>query len=197
MPGSISFVMIDLQHISDFSVSPPPGWTIFGSEEQFRALPDATKDQIVFLDKQATDYLLDLAHTSRLITSGGWDPFKDNFRSVETFNRFSCTDESRQLLKKWLYHRGIRFSNQVFVLQNNDNAILTTWKMILRYSPVIFPGDDVMIFDQTLNWCLFYYHEDMMFFGRDKIYDPSQDDQKMQELNERKRKFPQFRHPYL
>jgi hypothetical protein len=190
--------MIDLENIISYTIPRPNGWTVFGNAEEFDALPVATKDQIFFLTREATGNLIDLAHTARLVTDGGWDPFsKSNFKTVETFRDFWSNDESRQLLKKWLYHRGIAFSNKVFLLQNSELGILTTWKMVLRYSPFIFPGDDTMIFDRTLNWCLFYYHEDMMFFGRDISYDPSEDEKKMEELNERKRKFPAFRHPYL
>lgn len=190
--------MIDLENIKNFSITRPGGWTIFGSATEFDALPEATKDQVFFLNKEATKYLLGYVHTARLLTGGGWDPFaKGNFKKVETFYKFYGDDESRQLLKKWLYHRGIAFSNEVFLLQSNEDAILSTWKMIIRYSPFIFPGDDVMVFDRTLNWCLFYYHENEMFFGKDNVYDPSDDEKTLEALNELKKKFPQFRHPYL
>lgn len=190
--------MIDLDNIFSYTVPRPEGWSIFGKAGDFDALPQATRDQAFFLNKPATDGLIELAHAARLVTDGGWDPFSgSNFKTVETFNDFSSTDESRQHLKKWLYQRGIAFSNWVFLLQNTEPGIMITWKLVLRYSPFIFPGDDVMIFDRTLNWCLFYYHEDTMFFGRDISFDPSEDEKKMQELNERKKKFPSFRHPYL
>ncbi|WP_028786931.1 hypothetical protein [Terrimonas ferruginea] len=189
--------MPGLDTILQYTLPATPQWSIFGSADEFNNLPDATKDQVSFLNKKATDYLSDLLHTARLITGGGWEPFQQNFKMVETFDQFYADDESRQLLKKWLYHRGIPFSNQVFLLQTNENAVVTTWKMILRYSPFIFPGDDVAIFDQTLNWCLFFYHENKLFFVRDRLYDPAEDEQRMQELNERKKKYPQFRHPYF
>lgn len=191
--------MIDLENIKNFAVPRPDGWTIFGNAAQFDALPEATKDQVFFLSPEATDYLFDYIHIVQLITGGGWDPFaKGNFKTVETFHAFYGENKSRELLKKWLYHRGLPFSTMVFLLQNsNEPAILTSWKMILRYAPFIFPGDDVLVFDKTLNWCLFYYHENELFFGKDNVYDPAEDEKKMEALNERKKKFPQFRHPYL
>jgi hypothetical protein len=189
--------MIDIENIKSFSVPRPDGWSIFGNAAQFDALPDATKDQVYFLNPGASAYLLDYAHTVKLITGGGWDPFeKGNFKTVEIFDAFYGDEESRQLLKKWLYHRGLPFHTMVFLLQSNEPAILTSWKMILRYSAFIFPGDDVLIFDKTINWCLFYYHENKMFFGKDRVYDPSEDDKMMEALNERKKNFPSFRHPY-
>lgn len=190
--------MIDLDHILNYTVPRPDSWTLFGNGEQFDALPAETKDQVLFLNREASDYLLDLLHVSRLVTGGGWDPFtKGNFKTVETFDQFNSSDESRQLLKKWLYRRGLPFSGQVFLLTNVDCAIITTLKMVIRYSADIFPFDDTVIFDRTLNWCLFFYHENLMSFGRDKMHDASEDEKMMAALNERKKKFPQFRHPYL
>ncbi len=189
--------MISLDNLLQYTVSATPKWSLFGDAAAFEALPQETRDQVSFLDKKATDYLLDLLHTARLITGGGWEPFQQNFKTVETFDRFYENDESRRLLKKWLYHRGIPFSRQVFLLETNENAVAITWKMLLRYSPFIFPGDDVAVFDSSLNWCLFYYHDNKMSFGRDRIYDPAEDEQRMRQLNERKKKYPQFRHPYL
>jgi hypothetical protein len=69
--------------------------------------------------------------------------------------------------------------------------------MLLRFSPFIFYGDDVAVFDRSINWCLFYYHENDMFFGKDRKYDAGENERMMAELNERKKKYPQFRHPYL
>lgn len=189
--------MIGLDTILHYTLPATPRWSFLGNADEFDKLPDATKDQVCFLNKEATDYLSDLLHTARLITGGGWNPFQQNFKTVETFDRFYNDEESRQALKKWLYHRGIPFSSQVFLLETNENAVVTTWKMLLRYAAFVFPGDDVAVFDRSLNWCLFYYHENKLFFGRDRIYDPAEDEQRMKELNERKNKFPQFRHPYL
>jgi hypothetical protein len=190
--------MVELSNILQFTVPVPEDWTAFGNAAEFATLPDETKDQVYFLNSEATDYLFDLIHSAALVTGGGWDPFaKGNFKNVEQSNGFPTDDEGRQAMKKWLYHRGIPFSDQVFLLEQSRHAIATTWKMLIRYSPFIFPGGDVVVFDRTLNWCLFYYHENEFFFGRNRQYDSSADEIRMQELNERKKKFPGFRHPYL
>lgn len=190
--------MIDLYNIKQYSEPRPNGWTAFGNAEEFDALPAAKREQVFFLNKQATDYLFHYLEFGNLVTGGGWEPFaRGNFKHVEEFHDFFHGDKSRQTLKKWLYRRGLPFATEVFLLQNSEHAILTTWKMVVRYSPFIFYGDDVLVFDHTLNWCLFYYHENNMFFGRHNVYDPSEDEKKMREWNERKKKYPQFRHPYL
>jgi len=72
-----------------------------------------------------------------------------------------------------------------------------TWKMVLKYAHDLFAIGDTLVFDQTLNWCLFNYHEGQLSYGKDAMYDPTAVDTYMKELNERKKKFPQFKHPFM
>jgi len=134
-----------------------------------------------------------------MITGEFWDPFaKGNFKTVETYDRFYGIQASKQELKKWLFNRGIAFPTWVFVLMAaNEPPMLMTWKMMIKNVEHLFFGDDVMVFDKTANWCLVCYHGKRMFFGRDKIYDPAEDERTMTELNERKKKYPRFKHPFL
>jgi hypothetical protein len=192
--------MIDLNNIRNFTVARPEGLTVFGNAKDFDALPETHKEQLLFLNKSASTYLFSFTGpAANLLTGGSWDPFaKGNFKSVEEFSGLSNTAESNQNLKKWLYRRGIAFKTWVFVLfEGYDDPILMTWKMVVKYSDIIIFGEDVMVFDSSLNWCLFYFHENQLFFGKDNRYDPTENDQRMQALNERKKKYPQFKHPYL
>jgi hypothetical protein len=61
--------------------------------------------------------------------------------------------------------------------------------MVVKYWEGLFFSDDIIIFDETLNWGLFYFHEDKLFFGNEKIYDKEFEYQKTIELNELKTKF--------
>ena len=191
--------MIDLSNIRRFTVDRPEGWSLFGSANEFDSLPETHREQILFLDKAASEYIFEFSTAAYLTTGGLWDPFaKGNFKAVEEFADFSRTPESKQKLKKWLYNRGIPFQTWVYVLLNgNEPPMLMTWKMLIKYSDCLFLLDDVMIFDNTLNWCLIFFHEDRIFFGKDNIYNSNEDFKQMEELNVRKKKFPQFKHPYL
>jgi len=190
--------MVDLNNIKQHSVHRPDCWTMFGSPEDFDKIPDIHKEQILFLDKGATKFIYEYCSSAKLIADDLWQPFsKGNFKTIEEYSNFSDTEESKQELKKWMFNRGIEFQNWVFVLPNyNDYPILTTWKMVIKYSDDLFHSDDITIFDKTLNWCLFYFHHDKMFFGKDNIYDPTDDYKKMEALNEVKKKYPQFKFPY-
>jgi hypothetical protein len=190
--------MIDINNIRNFNI-PRPDPNFIGTAKEFDDLPETHKEQILFLDKAAEKYIFEFVSSAHLITGGFWDPFaKGNFKNVEEFDRFYGIQASKQELKKWLFNRGIAFPTWVFVLMGaNQPPMLMTWKMMVKYVEHIFFGDDVVVFDKTLNWCLVYFHENQMFFGKDKTFDPSEDEQIMQELNDRKKKYPRFKHPFL
>lgn len=192
--------MIDLASIRNYTRPHPEGGSAFGSAEEFAALPETHREQILFLDKTATDYLFSFTgEGANLVTGGGWDPFaRGNFKTVEECDALQGTEESNSALKKWLYGRGLPFSTPVFVLFDDyRGAMLLTWKMVVKYAPLLLFSGDVMVFDASLNWCLYYFHENRAFFGKDSQYDPAENSAKMEALNERKKAFPQFRHPYL
>jgi hypothetical protein len=191
--------MVDLDNIRQFTVPRPEGWTVFGNAADFDALPETHKDQILFLDEAASKYIWKFSSDANLLTGGGWAPFeKGNFRQVDQFSDFRRNEESNGALKKWLHHRGIAYPTWVFVLnEGDDQVILTTWKMVIKYATDLFTINDTLIFDSTLNWCLFFYHEDQLFFGSGPVYDPTEGEKRIEALNERKKQFPQFRHPYL
>ncbi|NCI47018.1 hypothetical protein [Sediminibacterium soli] len=188
--------MVDINNIQNFRI-PPPDRNFIGAATAFAAIPETHQEQIVFLDKAAEKYIFEFASAAHLVTGGFWDPFaKGNFKTVEEYDELYGMPGSNQDLKKWLFNRGIPFSTWVFVLMDAEPPMMMTWKMMIKYIDHIFFGSDVMIFDKTLNWCLVYFHENRVFFGKDKVYDPAEDDLRMQELNERKKKYPQFKHPF-
>lgn len=186
--------MIDLQNIRNYCIPRPEAWTLFGSREDFDALPQEHKDQILFLDKKADHFIYTYAASADLVSDDPSNPFsRNNFKVVEEFEELA----NEPKLKKWLYKRGIPFKTWVFVLPTyNDYPVFTTWKMVLKYNETIFLSSDVLIFDKTINWCLFYFHHDHLFFARDNIYDPSERYKKMEQLNEVKRKYPNLKFPY-
>lgn len=191
-------MMIDLENTRSFSIT-RPDYSIFGTAAAFDLMPATHREQILFLDRVASEYVWSFSTAAHIVTGGLWAPFeKHNFKEGEEFDQFYHTPESEQTLKKWLYKRGIAFSTWVFLLEESNNqAVLTTWKMVVKYAAELFISNDLMLFDKTLNWCLVYFHHDQLFFGRGNVYDATEEDKRSKELNERKKKFPQFKHPYL
>ena len=191
--------MIDFATIHLHSTPPPQDGTVFGSAADFDALPETHKAQILFLDKTAAKFLHEFVDNAQLISDGGWAPFSRGiFKTVEQYEHAVDLQENIPLLKKWLYNRGIAFSTKVFVISDsNTQPLLMTWKMLIKYAFDLFIIGDTMVFDPSRNWCVFNYHEGQLFFAKDNIYDPSGMEQYVQELNERKKKYPNFKHPYL
>ncbi|RYZ34398.1 MAG: hypothetical protein EOP49_34565 [Sphingobacteriales bacterium] len=190
--------MIDLVHIREHSIPIPETYTIFGSPNDVKSYSPEHRDQIVFLDKAASTFIYEYAAAARLVTGEPWQPFSGaTFKFIEEYSQFGDDPESAENIKKWLFNRGIAFRNWVFILPTfNDYPVCATWKMVIKYWNKLFFSDDLTIFDGSLNWSLFYYHEDRLIFGRDNIYDPSAENTRMAELDELKRKFHQLNFPY-
>ena len=186
--------MIHLNNIVPFAKEPPE-WSVFGSAHDFESLPQTHQDQIFFLNKEANDYLYEFLEYTKLLTGPIWNPFeKKNFKTIE---EISLPDEE-EVLKKWLYQRGIPFQNWVFLLPNHSkDPIYLTWKMVIKYSHRIFWGSDLLIFDKSANWCLFFFHEDYLFFGKENLFDPEIGYEQMRALYRKKEQFPGFNHPLL
>lgn len=190
--------MIDLSNIHKHTRA-RPDFNFIGTGGAFDALPATHREQMVFLNEAAASYIFEFAHSAHLVTGGFWAPFqKGNFARVETFREFYDINTTTPLLKKWLYKRGIAFSTKVFVLFNyGQPPMLVTWKLLLKYAEHFFFRDDVMVFDSTLQWCLVYFHENQLFFGEKPIIDTTGDEQQAKQLYERKKKYPNFRHPFF
>jgi hypothetical protein len=190
--------MVDFSNIKKSGIYPPDTWTWFGSPEEFDRFPQEHKDQILFLNKEASKFLQNFLKNTKMLgnhSSIEYDakqPFPKNyFKTVEEYTNLADDD----VLKKWLYNRAIPFKHEVFLLAESD-SIITTWKIIVKYAPGIFSRGDVIVFDQTTNWCLFFHHEDHIYFGKNNTYDPEIGYDKMKELSEVKRKNPNLKFPY-
>lgn len=182
--------MIDMENIGKFSVERPESWTLFGDPDDFDKMPQEHKDQIIFLNTEANKYLHQFMKFAKLVHNND-NPFgKNNFKYV---SNFAVTDDEKSL-KKWLYNREIPFHTKVFLCEHT--FVYTTWKIVVKYSSDIFHGHDVIVFDKTLNWCLFYFHHDHIFFGKDNIYDWKEDEEQIAVINKLKKQYPHFKFPY-
>lgn len=133
-------------------------WTLLGDTEDLEKIPKHHREQLLFLNKEASDFAYQYLDDLNILDPKLWQPFEYlKFQKKEIYqfnNDFSS-------YKKWLYQRGIPFQNWVLVLPNyNEHPMLMTWKMLLNYSNDIFAmSDDLLIFDCSQNWYLFHYHE--------------------------------------
>lgn len=171
-------------HATDF----PETWTFLWSPEEAADIPQTHKDQIFFLDAAATTFVQQYIASAKMVTGPLWKPFNERyFKTIETFE---ITTDTQQHVKKWLYEKPIPFDHFVLVdADRSGQAVLLTWKMVLHYWEGLFFADDLLIFDASLTWGLFYFHEDQLYFGSNKIYDKEFEYEKTKALQELKKQF--------
>lgn len=138
--------------------------------------PEEHLDQIFPLNKKASSFLWNLETWTGITTY-----YNNLGRYFKDTERFSFGSNMEKQVKKWLYNRGIKFDQIVFIPMQPDRAIALTWKMVIHYSPDLFFGHDLAVWDRTLNWVLIYDHNDIFNFGKNRIYDGQKEMLKMNE----------------
>lgn len=150
-------------------------WIYFAPSEIKEMSPEH-QDQFYFLDKPSTDHVYEVVNSIDLLCGDdGWGntPFSNNcYKSVERFEYKG--DENESMLKKWLYNRGLPFKSEVLILPvfgaENDPAILSTWKMVMKYADTFFSSDNVIILNPAATWCLYFHHDGMLSFAEGRRY---------------------------
>ncbi|TLM89437.1 hypothetical protein [Hymenobacter jeollabukensis] len=188
--------MLDFQplrkHRTDF-----PSYSFMGSAAEVALLPAEHQAQMHFLDAEGSrfvDAYLDASYLMRRATDqGNSRPFRTGyFKHLETHQ-----NETPAALKKWLYERGIPFRHEVLLHGCTSNQdVLLTWKMLIKYAKRIFRVHDWLVFDETLYWALFYHHDGLFTFGRDRSFAPEEQFQQMYAQQELRRRYPFLKFPY-
>jgi hypothetical protein len=180
--------MIDFANIKTYSTQFPNNWSFLWSPEEANSISQEHKDQIFFLNDEASEFIGNYIESSKMITGPVWKPFNERYFKI--IEEFDVTENCEKEIKKWLHNKAIPFDKIVYIEgDRSGQSIALTWKMVIKYWEGLFFSDDIIIFDETLNWGLFYFHEDKLFFGNEKIYDKEFEYQKTIELNELKTKF--------
>ena len=140
----------------------PLRWRL--TDPKYRVLPPAHLEHIKPLDRASATRLLELTQP--------WyreQPFTQGFFAdvVSTPLRGHDDDAEIRRVRKWLYRRGVPFKHQVFLSWSDTEAVVTTWKMVVRYwNDLWYPeSDDLAVFDASLSWALFLWHEEEAFFA--------------------------------
>lgn len=134
-------------------------------------------DQIFPLDAEAARALWDFEAKAKLTS---FPP--DTGKYFRTSEKLAFGEDQDPVVKKWLYERSLPFSTKCFLCFQQDTAFILTWKMVIHYSPDLFFGHDVVVWDRSLNWALYYDHNDVFHFAKDRIYDGESAQLKMREM---------------
>ncbi|WP_228236508.1 hypothetical protein [Allomuricauda sp. M10] len=150
----------------------PEVWSFLWSPENARKIPTEHKDQIHFLNEKGTNLINEFLDSSKMTQGFPFEPFKNYFKNVDEFR---LTENGQNEIKKWLHSKEIPFSKYVFIdSDRSGQSVMLTWKMVIKYWEGIFFIDDLVIFDSSLEWGLFYYHEAEIYFGTDKIFEKNE-----------------------
>lgn len=143
-------------------------WTILGSPDDFAQMPLTHQDQILFLDPSSTQAVYDAFHRRDLLCGDdGWGNRPFTHGCYKTVMQYRVEENAD--LKKWLYQRGVPFVENIFLLSafstKDAPAIFTSWKIVVKYAPEIFSGDNIVAVGEIGNWCLHYHHDGMLTFA--------------------------------
>ncbi|MFK7773949.1 MAG: hypothetical protein AB8F94_17490 [Saprospiraceae bacterium] len=132
------------------------------------------RDQIWALNKKAAKYLWDYEGKMRI---GIFYPeIGKYFKNVI---EYEDKERKEKELKKWLFNLGIPFKHKVFISFQPDSGFILTWKMVIKYCSKLFFAYDLILFDKSLNWGLFYHHDELFHFGKNRIYNAEIEGQKI------------------
>ncbi|MES2516662.1 MAG: hypothetical protein V4585_01060 [Bacteroidota bacterium] len=180
--------MVNFDNIKEYTTDFPTTRSFLWTPEEANNISQEHKDQIFFLNEEASKFVRDYINSSKMITGPLWKPF--NERYFKTIEEFQVIEHGENEIKKWLYNKSIPFDKFVYIYGDSSGQEITmTWKMVIKYWEGLFFADDLIIFDETLNWGLFYFHEDTLFFGMAKIYEKEYEYEKTMELDKLKKSF--------
>lgn len=140
------------------------------TDSTWNKLPENHLNQIVPLSN------IGAKEISRTIKNAGTSlniPFTNNYFKI--IDKAKILENNEQIIKKWLYSRGIPFKQEIILYWDDETAAITNWKMFVKYYDDFFYGgsDDLDIFDESLSWMLLCFHEDEFYFGTNKPFTPS------------------------
>lgn len=179
-----------MEELIKYKTEFPKKWTFLWSPEEAEQIPNEHKDQIHFLNEEGTEFVKKYLNCSKMLGPNNdpkWNPFyKNYFKHIKSI---PIGGDSNKVIKKWLYELEIPFKKYVIVdLDRSGHAILMTWKMVIKYWEGLFFVDDIAVFDQSLNWCLYFFHEDYLYFGKDNTFDKEAEYEKTLWINELRNK---------
>jgi len=125
-------------------------------------LPVATQNQLKPLNVEASKFLHDFITISELHKD---DPFKKDF--FKTKSVIDIKDGNNDEIKTWLHKLGIPLNKEVFLSWDSTTTMIVSWELFVKYFDDFYysASDDLTIFDQSLNWAVFFAHYELLYYG--------------------------------
>lgn len=145
-------------------------------ENEDGSISEESKDQIWGISPEMSKTLWDYETQVRIFND--YPKLNKFFKTVETFDASIKTDKE---IKKWLHNREIKYSTKVFDIYQPNTGFLLTWKMVIKHYKVLY-SSDATFWDSTLNWGLMCHHDGLFTFGKNRIYDNTEEQQLLSKL---------------
>lgn len=157
--------MITFENIKSNNTAFPNTWSFLWSPEEAAKIPEEHKAQIHFLNDEAKAFLVTFIQDNNILSPNLSQPL--NPQAFDKIEDYDIDEMSAHEIRKWLQSKPIAADSYVYIdAERSGQAVALTWKMVQTYFEGLFFSEDLLIFDQSLDWALFYHHDDYVSFGQ-------------------------------
>lgn len=160
---------ITLENVENFSTSLCEHhlkWMFESIEEN--KIPEEVEAQIIPLQPEAAQFLLDFRETQNHLND---ELFKDA-QCDKQEDTFVTKKKTQEEIKRWLYQKNIPLDRKVFWVNGLNVAFVLTWKMVIKFSDVLFFGTNEILWDKTMNWMLSFDADEVFHFEDNLMFNP-------------------------
>ncbi len=138
------------------------------SLEDFEQIPVIHRSQINPINLHGTKIITNFIEERKLHEDV---PFKKGlFRIID---KAKILDGNEKEISKWLFRRGLPFDRKIILYIDEGNTFIITWKIFIKYFGIFnLYHDDIVVFDENLQWAILVYHENEIYFGTNKDFIP-------------------------
>jgi len=134
------------------------------TEEKYNVLPQHHLAEIKPLNTDANESLGNyLFEETRLMGH-----YKLNDEKFSSIIKLDLRKKSENEAKQWLKDLNIDSDETVLLFWNSWGSAFTNWKIFkMYYDDFYYPvSDDLIITDKNVNWVLYFFHEEIVYFGQ-------------------------------
>ena len=135
--------------------------------ERSDLLANALEDQLKPLDNFAANFLMDYISKAGLHDDC---PFREGVFNV--LESIIINDDNSNEIKSWLLKRGVTKNREVYLSWDSKTAMIVPFYLLAEYfDDFAYPSsDDLIVFDESLNWALIFFHYGDIHFGSNEKF---------------------------
>jgi len=133
------------------------------TENKYNVLPTNHLSEIKALDNEANEMLGNFLFEG----TGLMGQYKLNDEHFDSILEFDLRTKSEKETKNWLKDLNIEPNETVYLYWNSWGSVFTKWGIFkLYYDDFYYPvSDDLILTNKNANWILYFFHEEIIYFG--------------------------------